>query len=722
MKYVIIVLMLFAAGFNAAVAQKAGKQPAMEQCGTMPRLERLFSRNPGLKARFNLQLERFNRTAVPAGARPLTPAGAAGVTGTTYIIPIVFHIVLADPTVVTDKQILSQLAILNQGFAGTTGDSIGIPAYFKSIFGRTNIQFCLAQRNPDGESSTGIDRVQTAKAAFSSGDDAVKHASSGGADIWDPGRYLNIWICSLSDNLLGYGTFPDDGQPQEQGVVIDSRSLPGGSFANFNQGKTLIHETGHFFNLYHIWGDDNGGCTGTDYVDDTPNQANYSSGCTNGLRTDNCTTDSNGILYQDYMDYSYDRCLLLFTRLQAERMESALLSYRASLTVSDACTPVITRALDLQLKSVEYPNARICSNNFAPRVTISNRGSQIITGATISALIDNGPTTSFAWTGSLASFATAAVTLDPLTVSEGRHKLTIYVRAPNAGADENTKNDTISATFQFYSPVTALDESFEGGTFPPPGWDIVNPDQSITWKKITGVGKTGNSSVMINNFDYSSLGEADYLRLPELSLQQIDSAYLSFQVAAATFTPAVNGGNNWDTLEVLLSKDCGITYSSIYKKWAGSLVTVDAEYTTAFAPGAKDWRKDSVNLTPYINAGPVMLAFRNITGYENNIYVDDVKLKTVVINPNLKARGFLVTPNPTTGLLSVQFYPNPVDLRSVQVYNLLGQKLAETTISSGSAGNSYRFDIGRYAAGTYLVRAVFGDRVIIQKVIKSTGR
>ena len=182
----------------------------------------------------------------------------------------------------------------------------------------------MAQRTPDGENTNGIDRFRTTKKSFSNDKDSVKHAALGGVDIWDGTKYFNVWICTLSNGLLGYGTFPNDGAPLGQGVVIDYRTLPGGSFKNYNEGKTLTHESGHYFNLYHIWGDDGGACTGTDYVDDTPNQGNSTSNCPSGLKTDNCTTDGNGILYQDYMDYSFDPCLLLFTNGQVVRMESAL--------------------------------------------------------------------------------------------------------------------------------------------------------------------------------------------------------------------------------------------------------------------------------------------------------------------------------------------------------------------------------------------------------------
>ncbi|MFN9955391.1 MAG: M43 family zinc metalloprotease, partial [bacterium] len=139
--------------------------------------------------------------------------------------------------------------------------------------------------------------------------------------------------------ILGYASFPGEGLAVEQGVVIDYRSLPGGAYTQYNQGKTLVHEAGHYFNLYHIWGDDNGRCTGTDFVDDTPNQGDATEGCFTGIRTDNCTAGGTGIMYQNYMDYSFDNCMLLFTTGQASRMVAAAEQFRPGLFQSDACTP-----------------------------------------------------------------------------------------------------------------------------------------------------------------------------------------------------------------------------------------------------------------------------------------------------------------------------------------------------------------------------------------------
>jgi hypothetical protein len=715
----VLFLLLFNLYFTTLFAQKSRQVQTQEKCATMDRLAANLKKDPALKARFNQQLATFNSKMAQKAAKLQGNGSGAGIKeNAVYTIPVVFHIVLTNPELVTDAQIAAQLDLLNKTYSGTNADAANLPAYFKPIFGKSSIQFCLAQRTPEGEITNGIERITTTKTSFTTADEGVKHLASGGTDIWNGDKYFNVWVCALGGSLLGYASFPNDGHPEEQGVVIEYRSLPAGAYTNYNAGKTLTHETGHYFNLFHIWGDDGGECTGSDFIDDTPNQADATTGCFSGIHTDNCTPTGNGILYQDYMDYSFDQCLVLFTAQQADRMQAALLTYRPSLLTSDGCTPVQLKTLDAQLKTIITPNQRICTNNFTPVVTVKNMGVQTLTSLTIKTVIDNGTAVNYNWSGSIASLASATVTLNAATINQGNHVVKIFVTSPNGGVDQNNANDTLSVNVQYFDAVLAVNESFEGTTFPPQGWDIVNQDKLITWQKVTGIAKTGNASVVMNNFDYSVTDQVDYLRLPTINLANVDSAFLTFQVAASTYTPTSTAGNNWDTLQVLISQDCGVTYTSLYKKWGATLVTTTVEHTDAFVPASNEWRKDSINLTSYSNAGKILLAFKNTNGFENNIYLDDINFRTLTINPNLKAAGFLVTPNPAKDNLLVQFYPNPAKLRSVQLYNLMGQKLAERNIPAGQGGAAYNFDMRRYAGGTYIVRAVFTDKVLVKKIIK----
>jgi hypothetical protein len=470
------ILILFAAIANFV----ADPVQAQDRCGTMELLNQRFTKQPALKIMFDqreLRLKEVIRQRVASGQTLKTNAEVT--------IPVVFHVVLSRQSQVTDAQIMAQLDTINKDYAGSNGSSSRVPSYFRSLFGQSGIQFCLAQRTPEDAPSTGIVRYSTTRTSFDYTTNQVKHAESGGADAWDTDKYLNIWICDLSGGTLGYATFPDDGVKDEQGVAVDYGSLPGGNVTNYNEGKTLTHEIGHYFNLYHIWGDDNGACTGSDQVDDTPNQSNSTGTCPTGIVTDRCTTTAPGIMYQNYMDYTSDGCLSMFTKMQVARMEAAFTTYRSLLSMSNGCVPVDVKNKDASLKSIRQPAQRICTNALTPQVILVNKGKETLTSVIIHAVIDNGTVQDFRWTGSLATYAETTVTLPALSTVEGNHVLNIYTSNPNGAADEDTANDSQSLDFIYYKPFAApVTESFEG-LFPPQGWDIVNEDASSTWEKTT---------------------------------------------------------------------------------------------------------------------------------------------------------------------------------------------------------------------------------------------
>ncbi|WP_207510679.1 M43 family zinc metalloprotease [Longitalea luteola] len=687
---------------------------AQERCGTVPVMENNFKKNPALKSRYEIQSRNIQQAAGERKARQQ----ALRIEAATMYIPVVFHIVLINQAWVTDEQIQQQLDQLNRDFGGLNPDSTRIPAAFKPLFAKTNIQFKLAQRTPANEPSNGINRVTTFQQDFDINDARVKYNSLGGADAWDNTRFFNVWITDLSGGYLGYATLPGNSIANEEGVVIRYTALPGGNNP-YDIGRTLVHETGHYFGLQHIWGDENF-CDVDDGIMDTPKQGKYTSGCWSGEKYDTCAKGSPGVMYQNFMDYTDDACMVMFTEEQKIRMETTASTYRASLLTSNGADPVIAFNLDASAKSITTPLQRICNPTFAPVITLRNNGAQTLTSATIVATLDGGvATTTTNWTGSLGSLRETAVTLNAFTVAaQGAHLLTVNISSPNGSTDENAANNTITINFLYTLPVAPpLTESFEGSVFPPGHWDLVNPDQNVTWSRTTAAAKTGTASAVIRNFEYPFNAQKDYLRLPVMNITSGDSAFMTFQVAAAVVTDPKDSVNAFDTLEVLLSKDCGATFTSLYKKGGSDLITRAAATPTSFVPNAAEWRKDSVNLTPYINDGPILLAFASTNQHENNIYLDDINVYSLTINPVLKTKGFMITPNPTTGMITVQFYPYPAFIKGINIFSSAGEKLASQRLNStGSSG--YTFDLSRYASGVYIVQVVLGDKVITQKVIK----
>ena len=254
-------------------------------------------------------------------------------------IPCVVHVVYR--TVgqnISDAQVESQIDVLNEDFARLNADTNVTPAPVRAAASGSQFRFCLAQTDPNGNPTTGIERRQTTVNTFST-NDLVKAYSTGGMDAWDTDVYFNIWVCSLGGGILGYAEFPAASHTDTYGVVITYSAFGrvGLVAAPYDQGRTCTHEVGHAFRLNHIWGDDGGSCGGTDYVADTPNQAGETYGCRTFPHTDACTPSGNGVMFMNYMDYSDDDCLNMFTTGQVTRMTTAMNTFYSSLLVSTRC-------------------------------------------------------------------------------------------------------------------------------------------------------------------------------------------------------------------------------------------------------------------------------------------------------------------------------------------------------------------------------------------------
>ncbi len=258
-----------------------------------------------------------------------------------YTIPVVVHVLYNDQSHnIPHTRIVEQIESLNKDFRKLNPDVSNVPAAFASRVADVEFQFCLAQRDPQGKWTNGVTRRQVSKTSFSYNDDnIIKSTSLGGQSNWDPSKYLNIWVVNLTGGVLGY-TQPPGGQASKDGVVVGYKYFGlTGALVPFNRGRTATHEIGHWFNLIHIWGDDEGACWGSDYVSDTPNQASEFYGCPSFPKMDACTPDSPGVLFMNFMDYVDDACMCLFTNGQKARMISALNIYRSELKTSNGCEP-----------------------------------------------------------------------------------------------------------------------------------------------------------------------------------------------------------------------------------------------------------------------------------------------------------------------------------------------------------------------------------------------
>jgi hypothetical protein len=259
-------------------------------------------------------------------------------------IPVVVNVVWNTTAEnISDAQIQTQLDVLNADFRKLNSDASSVPAVWQPIAADLEINFCLATQDPSGAPTNGIRRRQTTVTAFST-NDAVKFTAQGGLDIWDRNKYMNLWVCDISGGILGYAQFPG-GPASTDGIVIDYQYFGtiGTATAPFNLGRTGTHEVGHWLNLYHIWGDDGTSCTGSDQVADTPNQADENYGCP-AFPTVSCSNGPNGDMWMNYMDYTDDACMYMFSAGQKARSQALFASggARFSLLSSPGCQPPST--------------------------------------------------------------------------------------------------------------------------------------------------------------------------------------------------------------------------------------------------------------------------------------------------------------------------------------------------------------------------------------------
>lgn len=262
-------------------------------------------------------------------------------------IPVVFHIVhngdaLGTNENISDALVQAQLNQLNQDFALLNSDASLIPPLFQPVAANTDIQFCFAQRKPDGTATNGINRVNGGQASWTQSqiNNTLKPTT-----IWDRNQYLNVWSVVFggsSSGLLGYAQFPG-GSASTDGVVVlwssvGSVASPNPSGGNYAKGRTATHEIGHWLNLRHIWGD---ATCGSDLVDDTPVHNASNAGCPTYPHLSTCS-GTPVEMTMNYMDYTYDACMYMFTAGQKARMQAVLATggARVSLVSSLGCVPV----------------------------------------------------------------------------------------------------------------------------------------------------------------------------------------------------------------------------------------------------------------------------------------------------------------------------------------------------------------------------------------------
>lgn len=676
-----------------AIAQKQQEvnpfQGVHEKCGTMIHLNHLLATDPNARATYERNMAMTNAQAPSMQSSRNNGARLTGI----VTVPVVFHIVGVNPWIVTDADCQKQIDRLNLDYGGTNPDSTNAVGFYP-VRGHSLMRFTLAKRTPTGAPTGGVERRSSSTSATGGAPDPIKRTALGGLDAWDPSGYFNVWV-GLAPGLLGYATFPGTGNAIDQGVVCAFEGFGDATcYANpaFAKGRTLSHEAGHYFGLYHINGDENA-CAGDDFrqltgtcllpaglfnppgqgntaadIGDTPNQTSLTSGCPPpGPKYDACSPAPGlGVQFQNYMDYTDDACYSMFTNKQIARAEWVLENCRSGLIASTNLNGVspVTASLEVGTLDVvnpggtewvyatpttcpgvntSYPPLSTCvGSTFTPRVRIINNGTAVLNSISVDVTVNTAPlgtTATYTGLNLRPGQSTVLVHNTPATyVANTPFNLRWRISAPNGGVDTNPVNDTISYAVSGGGVApTALSENFETGTtFPPAGWsvqqDVVD---AYTWARKTGVTMApsgGTACAWINLYAYSTANRRDILVSPIVNLSAADSAIVSFDYAFRQYGTSATFA---DTLQVVVSPNCGSTWNVVWSKGGADLTSYNAgaSSTAEFNPTASNqWKNIQVDINSQVVNNPAaVVGFRTINKYGNNIFLDNINFTRKVL-------------------------------------------------------------------------------------------
>jgi len=334
-------------------------------------------------------------------------------------------------------------------------------------------------------------------------------------------------------------------------------------------------------------------------------------------------------MFQNYLDYTNDACMNVFTQGQVSRMDVVIGNSprRASLTTSHGLNDPAPLANDLGVKDIIRPSIGECSAPFMPVAEVRNYGSNAITSARIRLRKDGTvvETKDFTFSPALAPLASQQLSFTSTAFSSGTHNASVEILLTNGVADGQPGNNTLSRTFDVPPAITL--PFLEVFDVLPASWRIVNPDQHITWQ-LASTGTSGNHAITLPFYDYEDhVGEIDGFVSPSFDLSASPAALLKFDVAYAQFNSSSDG------LKVVLLSNCNSSLNDgivVYNK-SGSALSTASSTSDAFSPSSTQWRTETVDLTAFIGQANLQIAFVGVNDWGNNLYVDNIGLTTTPI-------------------------------------------------------------------------------------------
>lgn len=700
-----------------------------------------------------------------------------------YIIPIVFHILEENgPENISDAQIMSEMKILNEDWGHTNPDTgYAVSAHYKSIEGNMQVQFRLAQIDPNGNCTNGIDRIYTN--LTNQADDNSK------LNQWNPTKYVNVWVCksinsaaAAGGTILGYAYFPFEvnNDPAIDGVLIANYCIGdtgtaltppadlGAAPKEFS--RCLSHEIGHVMNLEHPFGLTNSpGITGPDIINaaipcgnsgvtDIPDTKGYYSYCPTGTGNDLkplssinyadtiyaeiCDTVSRDTIsrnplnikyhiilenFQNFMDYS--ECSMMFTQGQQERVWAAL-------NINEAGRNNLWDTANLIATGVYTPPVTACTPvaNFYGNTCFVCEGSKV----NFYDASTNATPTKWDWKFTGAAIDSSSVQ-NPVVTFTSPYSQTVSLTVSNrTGSSTDTQPGYIYVSPTWASYFGTYSEGFENSVEVNGDWLFYNKfNDGVSWQYTNMAAYSGTGSLMLNSFQHV---EYNYEYNPPVVLVPAVGGYavwcaitpsidlgtatnMTFSFAYSCATEATSSADITDTLEVDYSLSCGATWNPI-KYLTGSTLTNAGNFSNSYTPSSpSEWQNISFPVpTGANNKSNVRFRFKYISSpYSNNMYIDNVNLDGTLGVTSVSSENFhlLAYPNPSSNETTISYYLPACMSVQIGLYDVTGRQLKELAHDDEAAGqySIYLYNDG-LSNGIYFIKMNCGNAAsVTQKLI-----
>lgn len=647
-------------------------------CGLHHKLNALYAQYPGLEADQHELLERSKHYS-PSGDRE-----------EIYIIPVVFHIIHENGVEnISDAQIMDQMAILNRDFRKLNADTSEIMDEFTAIAADTKIEFRLANVDPFGNCTNGIEHIYSHET--NNGDDYSK------LNQWPRTRYLNVWIVkSMEDGVAGYAYYPSavsTGLHYADGIIILNNFIGSiGTSSSFNS-RALTHEIGHWLGLPHVWGSTNspGVACGDDGIEDTPETAGHST-CVL-IDTDDCNA---GIAenVQNYMEYSY--CSRMFTLDQQNVMNLTLetpISGRNNLhtEANQTSTGIIGETV-------------LCSplpDFYANKDVVCPGGTIRYFPSVQRAIVDE-----YSWyfPGGMPTYSTD---ISPIVSYDTPGIYPVELTVTNAAGSETINKPSFAHILgDFWKYEGPHNENFENDHFDTDGWYVFNPeDNAVKWDLVDNAGRSGNQCIGLEYFlaepdpilephYYERIGGTkDIVITPSFNLDNTTGAVLSFNYIYATTNGGLFDGEGMQ-LKISYRKNCSDVWSTLDILNPDELISAGF-YATAFYPGnASNWQNYSIGMPAAAYSSNVRFKIEfTAPDFLNNFFIDDFNISGVLSTGEnkLDLQTVELYPNPTNGDegTTLTFYSPTNETMDLTVYDVLGNVVYQETIQTQLGKNAH---------------------------------